>query len=42
MSVMHSPVVLVLLMVFLILVVGGVFLGVRMFGARQVKDDHPR
>lgn len=38
---MHSPAVLIVLMLFLILVVGGSFIAVRAFGAREVKDDHP-
>jgi hypothetical protein len=39
---MHMTGVLIAMMVFLILAVGGLMLAVRTRGARQVKDDHPR
>lgn len=41
MSMMHSPVFLIALMAFLIVVVSGCYLAVRIYGARAVKDDHP-
>jgi len=39
---MHMPWVLVTLMAFLILVGGGLYVTVRVIGARTVHDDHPR
>lgn len=38
---MHMPWVVVLLIVFIILMGGGVFLAVRLMGAGAVKRDHP-
>lgn len=39
---MHMPWVLVTLMVFLILLVGGAFVAVRSMAARSDQRDHPR
>lgn len=41
MSMMHSATTVILLMAFLVLVAAGVFLGVRLLGAREVESDHP-
>lgn len=38
---MHMPWVLVTLMVPLLLIAAGVYLAVRILGAKQAKDDHP-
>ncbi len=38
---MHMPWVLVVLIFFLVLVVGGVFVAVRVMGSATVKRDHP-
>ena len=38
---MHMTGVLIAMMVFLILAVGGLMLAVRTLGAHEVKDDHP-
>ena len=39
---MHMPWVLVLLIVFLVLVVGGILVAVRVMGSATDKRDHPR
>ncbi len=41
MDMMHSSAVLIVLMAFLIVAAGGAFLAVRLYGAHEVKDDHP-
>jgi len=38
---MHMPWVLVVIMAFILVVGGGVFLAVRVMGARSVDQDHP-
>ncbi len=38
---MHMPWVLVTIMAFILIVGGGVFLAIRLMGARSVEQDHP-
>lgn len=38
---MEMPWVLVTLMIFLLLVSGGVYVGIRVLGSRHVQSDHP-
>ena len=41
MSMMYEAPFLIALMSFLVVVAAGAFLGLRIYGARQVADDHP-
>ncbi len=42
MTTMYSAGLMLALIAFLIVVVGGVLVAFRVYGAREVKDDHPR
>ncbi|MEJ7831550.1 MAG: hypothetical protein WKF79_01425 [Nocardioides sp.] len=42
MSMMYATGLMIALMVFLVVVTTGAFLAVRLYGGRQVRDDHPR
>ncbi len=39
---MREPVFLIVMMSILIVVISGVFVAARLYGANQVKGDHPR
>lgn len=42
MSMMYPAGFMLALMAFLIMLIGGVLISVRVYGGRQVKHDHPR
>ena len=39
---MYSAGLMIALMAFLVVLIGGVLIAVRVYGGHQVKDDHPR